>query len=53
MCTAKGSRGRPQSPLVAPAGVKPLRNKKRPRNMGVDRAEKQLSPSKIKKITKK
>ena len=27
-CTAKGSRGRPQSPLVAPAGAKPLRNKK-------------------------
>lgn len=28
VCTAKGSRGRPQSPLAAPAGAKPLRNKK-------------------------
>jgi hypothetical protein len=28
VCTAKGSRGRAQSPLVAPAGAKPLRNKK-------------------------
>jgi hypothetical protein len=27
-CTAKGSRGRPQIPLVAPAGAKTLRNKK-------------------------
>ena len=27
VCTAKGSRGRPQSPLVAPAGAKPLRRK--------------------------
>ena len=27
-CTAKGSRGRPQSPLVASADAKPLRNKK-------------------------
>lgn len=28
VCNAKGSRGRPQSPLVALAGAKPLRNKK-------------------------
>ena len=28
VCNAKGSRGRPQSPLVASADAKPLRDKK-------------------------
>ena len=35
VCTAKGSRGRPQSPLVAPADAKPSAQQKSSSHMGV------------------
>lgn len=52
VCNAKESRGRPQSPLVAPAGAKLLRNKKGQETWVCTAQKSSFSPPKSKKSQK-